>query len=258
MASFKNPEKALSVIFNKRTLKLIKPGFLTIAAYANFYPVCYKDEEGEIVGLDIDIMRHFCKLTGLGLHIIEYPQFRDVWLAPTQGTADVSIGGIGMSDRRTRRDTCWSIPYFYVHRTVVYNKKDPIKRFPQDVTGVVLATEGSTGWLDAKEKMKAAGKSKLMKPGTTDETDIHELLAGDVQGLIRGSFVGRALVSKYPQKLAMVKPWEIDHSFVTTDGEVFAYPTNIHSGVGVLLSAFITEEMMNNELMHLIKKYGLE
>jgi hypothetical protein len=39
---------------------------------------------------------------------------------------------------------------------------------------------------------------------------------------------------------------------------VFAYPSHVRSGIAVLLSAFLTEAMMNAELSHLVKHYKLD
>lgn len=255
---FKHPEKVLETMFHRRTLKTITPGVLTVSAYANFYPVCYKSSTGKIEGLDVDIMVEFCRLTKMKLKIIEKSDFNGIWLDPVHGISDIAIGGIGISDKRTRVHTTWTIPYFYVKRTCVYNLDNPIKQFPRDVTGIIRGTQGSTGWLDGQLRMKNAKKTRLLKNGHTDHDDIQSLKYGKIQGLLRGSFVGKALVAAHPKEFGMVRPWDIDHSLVASDGEVFAYPCNIRSGVGVLLSALLTEDIMNSELGHLIKKYNLE
>jgi hypothetical protein len=252
MSEFQHPEKALDIIFSHRTLKTLTPGVLTVSAYPHFFPVCYKKKNGELAGLDVDVMVHFAKVCGLEVQFIERDAWEGIWLDPVQGLSDISIGGIGMSKKRARVNTAWTIPYFYVQRTLVFNLKEPIDSFPAGVSAqrTLLGTPGSTGWIDAQVRLKAnkPDLSKSLVSGTT----------GQVQGLMRGSFVGRAIVEKYPTKLGMVEPWTIDPSLVTSDGEVFAYPCHVRSGVSVLLSAFLTEEMMNHELEHLIRHYNLD
>ncbi len=250
-----NPEKVLSKIFHKSVINTIKPGILTISAYANFYPVCYQ-KNGKLMGLDVEIMKQFAKLCKLKTKFIIKKKFKDIWLDPVTGKSDVSIGGIGITKGRTKVFTEWTIPYFYVNRTVIYNKNDPINRFPNDVSGTVVGTVGSTGWLDAKERLAKAHKTKFIKPGKTDDKDIQMLLDGDIQGMMRGSFVGKSIIKKYPQ-LGMVKPWEIEPDIVVKDGEVFAYPCNVRSRLGILLSVFLTEDIMNLNLKKLVEKYDL-
>jgi len=253
--SFANPEKLLSYIISHRSLNTIVPGTLTVSAYANFYPVCYHDKKGRIVGLDVDIMKYFCKMTGLKLHLVEKKQFDGIWFDPILGKSDVAIGGIGVTQKRTRKNTNWSIPYFYVSRTLIYNKKHPIRDIAKVTSrAIIRGTPGSTGYLDGKLRLP---KSVLLEKGRTDEQDMKDLLEGKIQGLLRGSFVGKAIVEKHSE-LGMIKPWQIDPSLVSKDGEVFAYPSTCNSGVSQLLSVFLTEEIFTNELQHLVKKYKLQ
>lgn len=252
----KDPEKLLKQILSRRSLRTIRPGTLTVSCYANFYPVCYKSKN-KLVGLDVDILRFFCKVTGLRLKLIERKKFDQIWFDPIKKKSDISIGGIGVTDERTVPGMMWSIPYFYVHRTLIYNRKYPILNFPRDVSGIIRATPGSTGWIDGKYKLEKNGKQKWLESGYSDEQDMDDLKQGKIQGLLRGSFVGRAIV-KREKSLAMLKPWSIDSKLVSSDGEVFAYPTLCESGVGQMISVFLTEEIFTGELAHLVKKYKLE
>lgn len=242
----------------KREYDLVKDNTLTVSVYANFYPVAYKSAGGHLRGLDVDIMTLFAKASGLKLKFVEKDKFNGIWNDPRRGVSDVSISGIGLVPERLNKTTEWTMPYFHVMRTVVYNKKDPIKHFPQDVHDTVLGTYKSTGWLDAQLRAKKLHKDHFMQKGTTDEEDIEAVKNGEVQGIMRGSFVGQSIVKRYPKKLGMTKPWEIDPTLVTSDGEIFAYPTRLGSGLAVALSSFLTELLMNGTLEKLLVKYHLE
>lgn len=256
--SFSDPEKLLQHIFTHRRLNTIVPGTLTVSCYANFFPVCYHHKQtGKIVGLDVDIMRYFCRISRLKLVLVERKNFDGIWFDPLNGVSDIAIGGIGITNLRTRPGMSWSIPYFYVHRTLVYNRSNPIHRFPQDISGTVRATVGSTGWLDAQSRLANTGKQHLLEPGKADQKDISDLLEGKIQGLFRGSFVGKSLIQRH-KSLGMVRPWSMDSDMVAIDGEVFAYPTLCSSGVGQMISVFLTEEIFKGELMHLVKRYKLD
>lgn len=257
-STFPSPDKVISKIAKKRTLNTIKNGVLTVSAYTNFEPVCYIDNFGNLAGIDVEIMKEFANLVGLDINFVIKDKFNGIWVDPPNGLSDVSIGGIGITPSRTKCETEWTIPYFYVNRTVVFNLKNPIKSFPISVTGIVRGTKGSTGYIDGEIKMKKAGKEHLMLPSSDDKDDIHSLLEGNIQGLIRGSFVGKSLVRQYPKQLGMVKPWEMDPSLVSSDGEVFAYPTTKDSGVCVLLTMMLTKLIFNGGLNKLIVKYKLD
>jgi len=245
----------LQTIARKRDIKTLKKGTLTVSAYANFFPVCYT-EKGVIKGLDVEIMEEFSKFCNLKLVITPVDSFDGIWDHPAKRISDTSIGGIGISKERTMKETIWTIPYFKVQRTIVYNKKNPIRKFPNDVSSTVRGTVGSTGYIDGLLRLKKAGKGKLLKPGKTDEQDIQDLKDGKVQGLMRGSFVGKALVKKY-KDFDMVKPWEIDASLVSSDGEVFAYPCSRGSDLAIILSEFLTLMIYTGKVHVLLEKYDL-
>lgn len=247
----------MNKIIKNRSLNLIRPGTLTVAAYANFYPVCYK-KNNTIQGFDVDLLVKFCKKAGLEIDFIEIDEWNNLWFKPSLEEADVSIGGIGISDKRTDKNTQWTIPYFYVQRTILFSKKDPIKQFPEDITREFRGTYKSTGWIDAEDRVAklAPEKKKFMHKGKTDDRDVKDLLSGKIQGLMRGSFVGKSLVKKHKQ-LQMLKPWEMDKELISSDGECFAYPCHKDSGLAVLLSAFIAVEWENGGLQRLAKKYDM-
>jgi ABC-type amino acid transport substrate-binding protein len=247
------PNKILEYMFKHRTYHTIHEGVLTVAAYANFYPICYHDHYNNIQGLDVEIVKLFAHITNLKLNIIEIKTWNKIWFAAHQKKADLAIGGIGISDKRTNSSTEWTIPYFYVYRTLVYNKKDPIYKFPDQVNGIILGVLGSTGFLDAKKRLQSIKKQKYLKPGSTDDHDIQQLLNRDVKGILRGSFVGQALVKKYKHQLGMTSPWKIHKDMVSKDGEVFAFPCHKSSGLASVLSAFITMLIYNGTFSSFIE-----
>jgi ABC-type amino acid transport substrate-binding protein len=245
----------LKKIAQRRDLNTIKEGVLTVSAYSNFYPICYKVGE-QLKGLDFDLMKEFGRMTGLKVIFNEKKKFDGIWLDPVKDKSDIAIGGIGMSKARTTKDTEWTIPYFYVTRTFIYNKNNPIKNL-RGIKNRVRGTVGSTGYIDAKERLTKINKDHLLVSGKTDQQDIQDLLDGKIDGLFRGSFVGKSIVKSHPQ-LAMIKPWNIDKSLVASDGEVFAYPTNKDSGIAVILSMMLTKDIMNKHLNHLLVRYKLD
>lgn len=247
----------ISKITKNSHLNTIIPGVLTVSAYANFYPICYINESDELAGIDVDIMHEFGKLFKLQLNFIIKNKFDKIWLDPINGLSDVAIGGISITSERTTPLTEWTIPYFYVDRTIIYNLKNPINKFPDDVTGIIKGTKNSTGYIDGYAKLKKVGKSNLMIESNDDKDDIDQLLKGKIQGLMRGSFVGKSIIAIYPLQLGMSKPWQIGKSLIGSYGEVFSYPTNKNSGIGILLTMLLTEDMMNHHLSHLIIKYNL-
>lgn len=255
--SFIKLTRANETYIKNRHFETLEDGVLTVSVYANFYPIAFK-VGSEFHGLDVEIMKLFAKVAGLKITFIEEEHFDKIWFKPEKFKSDVAIGGIGMTPNRMSKHTEWSLPYFHVTRTLVYNKLSPIKKFPDDISGPVLGTFNSTGWMDAELRLKSVGKDHFLHRGSTDDEDIRKLLNGEIQGVMRGSFVGKAIVQKYPETLKMVKPWEMHSSLAMSDGEIFAFPTRLGSGLAVGLSSFLTELLLSGKLLKLLKKYHLE
>ena len=254
-------ERLVDFMLQHRRLNLIEHGVLTVMTYPHFYPVAFWKGEGkekELAGLDVDVMRAFAEKCGLKVKFVTTDKFDGIWDAPSKGLADVSIGGIGNTIGRGDGHTEWTMPYFYVHRSVVYRKDDPIELFPYNVKRTIYGTKGSTGWWDAKLRMDGAmnDKDSFMQEGSSEDEDLNDLLSGKVQGLMRGDMVSRALVKRYPKKLAY-SAWNILPTITKTDGETFAYPCKLGSGLAVSLTTFLVETIMNGFLKKLVVKYNL-
>jgi hypothetical protein len=153
--------------------------------------------------------------------------------------------------------TEWTTPYFYVHRSLLFNLNFPVQQFPQDIHQTVLGTVGSTGWVDAKLRAAKVGKQALVQPGGKDEDDVQRLLKGDIQGVLRGDFVSRAWMVRHPSQLGYIT-WDADPSILPLDGEIFAYPCRKGSGVAMSLSVFLTHLIETRQLVRLLRKYQLD
>jgi ABC-type amino acid transport substrate-binding protein len=237
----------LKYISKHKDISLVKDGQLTVIVYANFYPIAYHDNKGNLKGSDVDIINNFSKMMKINVIYIESLKFDDIWLEVAKGNADIAIGGIGLLKNRLNPKIDWTIPYFNIERTIIYNKNNPIKKFPEDVNSIIVATPGSTGFQDSEIKMKLIGKTELLISSNNDKDDIERLLKGEIQGIMRGSISGKSIVKKYKKKLDMVEPWKIDKCLVTLHGEVFAFPTKVGSGLSNLLSIYITY-ILGNQL----------
>ncbi len=257
MASF------LKHVLSHRDYQLVRDGYLTVSAYPQFYPICYFNAQRKLAGFDVDLVKTFAKWAKLKLKFKIHKKFKDIWNAPRQGKSDMSIGGIGITPQRTKPGTEWSIPYFYVQRTAIYNprvynpmmngsttKRPVFGKWPPST--VMRATFGSTGQLD----WKARHIPGSLQDGKSDEQDIRDLIDGKVQGVMRGSFVAKAIVKKHPN-LRMVPPWDVAPSIVSADGEVFAFPVSLGSGLAQTLSAFIMFMQQSGQLKLLSRKHKI-
>ncbi len=239
---------------------------LRVAVYSEFFPVAYREAGGGYRGFDVDLIEAFSKAAGLAApKYVRVADFFEAWEQPGRWAdrVDVAIGGIGRERYRVSPGVEWSLPYFEVRRTVVYNLGDPIRRFPEDVTGVVAGTMGSTGMADAADRMRQKFGARVWdhlqaRWKTSDEQDLRDLLGGEIQGLMRGSFVGKALVARHPARLGMAAPWDAAPGAVRPYGrEVFAFPCRRGSGLAGMLNAFLMRAAQKGTLAALAERHGM-
>lgn len=246
---------------------------LRVAVYAEFFPVAYKSiskrKDGvrgqSYEGFDVDLVKGFCRAVGLTPRFVPFHGFDRMWDHPGQWNqrVDMAIGGISRERGRASPNIEWTLPYFAVRRTVVYNVKNPILRFPDDVTGVVAGTDSSLGMDDAVDKLfrkfgDAAWDHIEIRFQSRDAEDIQDLLDGKIQGLMRGSFIGKAIVAQYPKQLGMADAWDADsESLKPYDREVFAFPCRRGSGLAAKFNAYLLRLSHTGELAELMRKHGM-
>eukprot|EP00951_Prasinocladus_malaysianus_P005190 scaffold36972_cov27-Prasinocladus_malaysianus.AAC.2 len=212
-------------------------------------------------GIDIDILESFAARLGLKVRYLKHKDFYMVWEMPgtwltSKGSADVACGGIGPAKWRLESPNLeWTLPYFKVLRTVVFNKAAPISNFPKDVNGVIVGAMGSTGFLDAYMRLQKFKKEEFLENSHDDKEDLRRLLAGEIQGIMRGSSVGKRLVRQNQKHLAMLEPWSADDD----TGDNFCFVTRAGVGLDMLLSAYILELQGNKKEWNTpLKKHGLD
>ncbi len=250
-------------MITNREINTIKKGILTVAAYTEFPPIVYI-KNGKYMGIDVDIIEAFAEICNLKVEYIKIDKFDGIWNLPELEISDISIGGIANALERGTDRTEWTMPYFYVHRSMIYNKKNidinnSNFRFPLlGKNTIILGTKNSTGWTDgAKRRKQFEGDVKLsaMNPGTTNKEDVEKLKNGKIIGIMRGDFVAKAIV-KQNDTLAYFK-WNMLPELLPKDGEVFAFPTKLGSGIAQSLSSFITALIYENKLNILLSKHEL-
>ena len=128
----------------------VKQQHINISYYTGFYPVS-SEEDKTPVGIDIELMKLFVDNLNIrngrkdgNKYLINFNRtnnWDNLWLTSLSSDADISVGGIGITPIRQEELTIvWSIPYFYVDRTFIYNKK----MFPDGLTNITSDLEKKT------------------------------------------------------------------------------------------------------------------
>jgi len=138
----------------KAAITTLVPGKLTVCTYGGFAPVCYKDEQGNLTGLDVIFLEKFAISQGLEIVLVEH-DFDGIWTMPDEGICDVAAAGV---QKREKRDTgpggSWSDDYFQVQRSLLVRSADQaaFNDYLKLSGKSIVVTRGSTADIDAKTR----------------------------------------------------------------------------------------------------------
>ncbi|MBQ8504805.1 MAG: transporter substrate-binding domain-containing protein [Clostridia bacterium] len=104
---------------------VIKSGKLVVATNAEFAPFEYRDiKSGQIVGIDIDIIRAYAKYLGVQC-VISDMDFDGTFLSVYSNKADLAVAGITVNAKRQRAFN-FSVSYYTSAQVIVVQKDSPL------------------------------------------------------------------------------------------------------------------------------------
>ncbi len=129
-------------------------GRLTVCTYGGFAPVCFKDADGNLVGLDVSFLTRFAESEGLALDMIDRT-FDGIWALPDMNVCDIAAAGITKLDSRyVGEGASWSDAYFQVNRSLLVRSAEQLV-FDDHASLVgkkIVVTRGSTADIDAQTR----------------------------------------------------------------------------------------------------------
>jgi polar amino acid transport system substrate-binding protein len=190
--------------FSQDTLAEIKKrGSINIFVEAQYRPYEFRDQSGEIVGLDIDLARKMFE-EGLGVKCV----FTDLDLVGVLGSlltrkADFVISGIVMTQERAKRFDL-SIPYSEAGAAVLVRADEARLKGPDDLSGKIIGTQLGSSSQKAAEafdaQLKAQGKPGYAELKTYERfpTAHQDLLAKRLDAVVQGRPPLKVLIKERP------------------------------------------------------------
>ena len=236
------------------TVTTLFPGKLTVCTYGGFAPVCYKDKDKGLTGLDVVFLEKFVGWLktdrGLDLSIdLKEHDFDGIWTLPGEGACDIAAAGIQRRDNRPVGEyASWSDSYFHVQRSLLVRAtdKEAFDKYETVAGKKIVVTKGSTADLDAHARYPLCLKTiEFVDQYVTSESDaqavIVELLkGGKIDAFGEGDVSNSYLAEKYGAgDLALADI----HDIAGTDKETFNFVTrNASSGLLEQLNIFIKDK----------------
>mgnify|MGYP001770628502 CR=1 FL=1 len=169
-------------------------GKLVVGTSADWPPYEYI-EGGKVVGIDIDIAKKIADSLGVGLEVRDM-KFSALIEAVKRGDVDVVLADMAITPERETQ-VLFSIPY-QVDSSVVIAKRGSSVRGVEDLRGRAVGVQ--VGTVQEDWALRTLGNvSKIVRYDKVYPYMVEALRKGDVDAIVVGGVVGRAIVTRFPE-----------------------------------------------------------
>lgn len=175
-----------------------KPAGIKVATDATFAPFEYTDDDGNLVGFDVDLMNAIAEKAGIEFEWVNVP-FDSVLAGLSECQYDAAIAAISISDER-KQSMLFSTPYLDAGLVVVVNKETTDIAGIDDLAGKSVAAQlGTTGEMVAQEIADVD-----YKPYDSYELAFLELANKGVDAVIADNPLAMGYIAANPEKIMIV------------------------------------------------------
>lgn len=121
----------------------VERGVLTVCSDIPYAPFEYEDESGEVIGVDIDLMRAIGEQLGLELEVKD-TDFDGIFAALAADQCDVIASSVSITDERKENNE-FTQGYFEIQQSVLV-RKDEVATYKalEDLAGKTIAVQSET------------------------------------------------------------------------------------------------------------------
>jgi ABC-type amino acid transport substrate-binding protein len=208
-------------------MNTLKRGWLTVATYYGFAPVC-AEKDGVAWGTDISFVKEFAADHGLRVDFIPV-DFKDIWLRPGNNECDMAAAGITPVAKRVAEavGAVWSDEYFHVRRSLLVRGADGWRSIDDFAGKTIVVTRDSTADLDLQAR---PAKGATVKRYSNDQQKaVDELKAGVIDAFGEGD-VSNIYLARQNPGLAVI---DVHDMAASEPGarEIFSFPVREESGI---------------------------
>ncbi|MCT4633919.1 MAG: amino acid ABC transporter substrate-binding protein [Firmicutes bacterium] len=177
------------------SLETIKEkGEVVIGLDDSFPPMGYVDENGELVGFDIDLAKEAC--SRLGVEAVFKPtEWDGIVLALNNGEIDVVWNGMTITEERLEK-IAFSKPYIANTQSVIVKKGSDVKTL-KDLEGKIVGTQlESSGALAVRNNEEVSASIKELKEYSNNVEALMDLEIGRVDAVVVDEILGRYYIQQ--------------------------------------------------------------
>lgn len=165
-----------------RIASILQKGVLVVGTTGHYPPLTVESKTGELMGLDMDIVKLMAKAMGVKAEIKKMP-IEELISAIEKGKIDMAVAGLSITPKRNLR-VVFVGPYFVIGQSLL-TTKDKVSQMkgPDDINRPdfrLAVAEGTTG---AEVARALAPKATIVKAKNMDQA-LQMLLAKKVDALM--------------------------------------------------------------------------
>lgn len=124
--------------------EILERGYLLVGTEGTYSPNSYHDENGDLVGFDVEVAALVAKYLGVDVQYVEM-EWASIFAALDAGQIDVVVNEVGYTDERAEKYD-FSEPYAFVQGGVLVKKDDDTINSFEDLAGKTAANESTSTW----------------------------------------------------------------------------------------------------------------
>ena len=166
-------------------------GKIIVGTSAPYKPMEYFDENGTLIGFDIDIARKIAEHLDVTLEF-KNMNFDELLDAVKNGEIDIAIAAITITAERSK-EVLFSKPYLNAGQVIIVNETNKNISQPEDLLYKIVGVQNDT--TSENEALKYTGNSSLVKTYMNYTSALNDLILGKLDAIIIDRPAGLSLIN---------------------------------------------------------------
>lgn len=191
-----------SVLADDSLAKIKESGKMVVGLDDSFPPMGFRDENGDIVGFDIDLAKEAAKRLGVEAEF-KAVDWDGVILSLKNGMIDVIWNGLTITPER-EASIDFSRPYLENSQSIVVQANSDVKT-KADLAGKVVGVQlGSSAVSAVESEPEVLASFEELRKYSNNTEALMDLQTGRIQAVVLDVIVGRYYISQRPGKFKVL------------------------------------------------------
>ena len=172
-----------------------QPRVYLVGVESAYAPFSAENEQKEVVGFDIDVMKALAKKIGIEVKFVPTP-FESIFNSLAQGDLDLLISAITITDER-KKSVDFSEPYFVATQAIAVPANDTRVTKMDDLKTLAVGTQSGTSGDELVQQVLGKNSAKIKRFESTPLA-LKELESGGVDAVVADEPVVKNYIANNP------------------------------------------------------------